>query len=332
MRVERPARITRKAACPFMPKGFHTQGLIILLESPQSLNVLRRYLSPFEVVKEAAAAEEVWMFGPSLTVAYRPEVNGYVSVDVVNQRWPDHMGDPKKEAMLFACWSMGYFGPFAYPRGLQRAVEQSWTWKEAGATVQKHTAFVRLRTSYIYGAGRDAKVIPQDYDAEHELEFLTRLAGLLLACPAALCYFNPNGEVVLPKSIFDESARHHASETLPLLNLWCNIRLFRLDDGWLMMDSVGSNQLDSIDIEVGFPQSLCSPREIDRFIRDTALYLLRKGDVIKDGDTVSGPGNVDWQGKHFANGMSDPPRTTLRFLPRGQKGTPEALLREKENR
>ncbi|EDY16549.1 conserved hypothetical protein [Chthoniobacter flavus Ellin428] len=315
-----------------MPKGFHTQGLVILLKSPQSLDALRRCVPQFEVVKEGPAAGEVWMAGPSLIVAYRPEVNGYVSVDVVDRRWPDHMGDPKKEAMLFACWSMGHFGPFAYPGGLQRAVQQSWTWKEAGATVQKHTAFIRLRTSYIFGAGRDAKVIPPDYDSEHELQFLTSLAGALLECPAALCYFNPNGEVVLPKSIFDDSAAHHTSNELPPLNLWCNVRLFQLGGGWLMMDSVGGNQLDSIDIEVGFPQSLCTPREIDRFIRDTSLYILRKGDVIKDGDTVSGPGNVDRRGKHFEKGMSDPPRRTLRFLPCDQKGIPEILLREKEEK
>ena len=313
-----------------MPKGFNTQGLVILLQSAQGPNTLRRHISKFNIVKEAAPAGEVWMSGPSLIVAYRPEVNGYISVDVVDRRWPDHMGDPKTEGMLFGCWSMGHFGPFSYPRGLQRAVQQSWRWKEAGATVQKHAAFVRLRTSYIFGAKKDAKVLPQDYDAEHELQFLTSLTGSLLECPAALCYFNPNGEVVLPKSVFRESADHHARHQLPPLDLWSNIRLFQLGDGWLLMDCVGNDQLDLIDIEVGFPESLCTPREIDRFIRDTSLYILRNGDVIKDGDTINGPGNVRWQGKRFENGMSDPPRTTLRFLPCDQKGIPDVLLHGKE--
>jgi hypothetical protein len=313
-----------------MPKGLHTQGLVILLQSAQSLDVLRRHMPGFNVVQEAPSAGEIWMGGAGWIVAYRPEVNGYIFVDLVDRRWPDHMGDPKKEAMLFGCWTLGHFGPLAYPRGLQRAVEQCWRWKEAGATVQKHTAFVRLRTSYIYGAGRDAKVIPPDYDAEHELQFLTRLAGALLECPGALCYFNPSGEVVLPKSVFNESAEHHARHELPPLGLWCNVRLFQLGDGWLLMDSVGNWQLDFLDIEVGFPQSLCTPQEIDRFIRDTSLYILRKGDIIKDGDDINGPGNVRWQAKRCENGMSDPPRPTLRFLPCDQKGIPEELSRGRE--
>lgn len=270
------------------------------------------------------------MCGPALLVAYRPEVHGNVAVDIVDRRWPDHMGDPKKEAMLLGAWSMGFFGPFTYPRGLQRAVQQSWRWKEAGAAVQKHTAFVRLRTSYIYGAERDAKVLPPDYNADHELRFLTRLASAMLECPGALCYFNPSGEVVLPKPVFKGSAEHHAQQELPPLDLWCNVRLFQLGDGWLLMDCVGNMQLDIVDIEVGFPQSLCSPKEIDRFIRDLSLYILNNGDVIKDGDDVNGPGNVRWQAKRFENGMSDPPRTTLRFLPCEHKGIPEALLRGKE--
>lgn len=83
-----------------MPKGFHTQGLVVLLQSAPSLEVLRRLLSAFNIVKEGAAAGEVWMAGPSLIVAYRLEVNGYTSIDVVDRRWPDHIGNPKKEGVI----------------------------------------------------------------------------------------------------------------------------------------------------------------------------------------------------------------------------------------
>lgn len=312
-----------------MPKGFHTQGLVILLQSAPGLDAVRACIAKYQILREVDASAEIWMGGPGLHVGYRPEVNGAVSVDVVDRRWPDHMGDPKKETMLMGAWSMGFFGPFTFPRGLHRAVQQSWRWKEAGAAVHKHAAFIRLRMSYIHGAQEDTKVLPPDYRAEPELRFLTNLAGALLDCPGALCYFNPNGEVLLPKSVFHESAEHNAREKIPPHDLWCNIRLFKLGGGWLLMDCVGNGQLDCIDIEVGFPHSLCAPKEVDRFIRDISFYLLEKGDIIKDGDDINGPGKVRWQGKRFENGMSDPPRTTLRFLPLKQKAIPDVLYRSR---
>jgi hypothetical protein len=312
-----------------MPKGLHTQGLVILLQSAPGLDAVRACVSKFQVVREMDAAGEIWMGGPALLVGYRPDVNGHVSVDIVDRRWPDHMGDPKKETMLMGAWNMGAFGPFTFPRGLHRATQQSWRWKEAGAAVHKHTAFVRLRTSYTDGASPDAKALPPDYHAERELQFLTGLAGTLLECPGALCYFNPSGEVLLPKSVFHESAAHHARQKLPPLDLWCNVRFFKLAGGWLLMDCVGNGQLDFIDIEVGFPPSLCTPKEVDRFIRDLSLYILEKGDIIQDGDDINGPGKVRWQAKRFENGMSDPPRTTLRFLPLNQKGIPDLLTQPK---
>ena len=40
---------------------------------------------------------------------------------LVDAPWPDHMGDVEQEAELFAAWNMGWFGPFAYPKNLERA-------------------------------------------------------------------------------------------------------------------------------------------------------------------------------------------------------------------
>ncbi|MDJ0847938.1 MAG: hypothetical protein QNK04_06055 [Myxococcota bacterium] len=38
------------------------------------------------------------------------------------------MGDPQREPLLMGAWSMGHFGPFAYPGGLERAAQQCWGW------------------------------------------------------------------------------------------------------------------------------------------------------------------------------------------------------------
>lgn len=230
--------------------------------------------------------------------------------------------------MLFAAWGMGQFGPFAYPNALERACQQSWRWNGAEEAVARHTAFSRIRLSYAFGTPDDAPIMPQDCDAWHELSFLTTLTQALLEHPAAICYFNPNGEVVLPADQLAHSMTFHAENSLPALDLWCNVRLFKLSDEWSVMDSVGNAQLDIPDHEVAFPTGAFDPQEVDRFIRNASLYILQNGMIINEGDTMDGPGDIRWQGKSFENGLSSPPRQVLRWLPTGIEGIPDAMLED----
>ena len=163
-----------------MAKGFFTQGIAILLKKNVVMDELCEYLVPYKIAKRGEASNDRQFSGPYLVVEYRPEVNGFVSIDVVGNKWPDHMGDPKQEPTLFAAWGMGYLGPYAYPYGLRRSCEQSWRWDGAKAAVGMHNAFLRLRLSYIFGKNENAPVMPTDCDAEHELRFLTRLIQVLL--------------------------------------------------------------------------------------------------------------------------------------------------------
>jgi len=315
-----------------MAKGIFTQGLVVLLKSAQKIDALRQHLFGYKIGKQVDGLGEPWLSGPAVIVEYRPEVNGLISVDTVSAPWPDHMGDAKTESMLFSAWAMGHFGPLTFPSGMRRAAEQCWSWQNGREAVDSHAAFVRLRLSYTFGADGDARVMPADCDPEHELLFLTKMASALLESESALCYFNPNGEVLLPKAALDAALKHHAAEDVLPINLWSNVRMFKLDEQWLLMDSVGNGQLDTLDHEAAFPKEAFSPNEVAGFIRNMTLYVLEKGDVIKDGDTAEGPGDVNWQAKRFEKGISDPPRQVLRWLPLGQKGIPEFLLREKSAR
>src|SRR5262245_37747950 len=155
-----------------MAKGFFTQGVSILLSRRATLDEIGSLLGDFSVVRRIDEAPSPDMGGPSFTVAFRPEANGYVTVDLQDRRWPDHMGDPKKEPMLFGAWSMGHFGPLAFPGNLQRAAEQSWTWKDAKSIPSRHQAFVRVRTSYLFGARDDDPAAPEDCDPLAELDFV----------------------------------------------------------------------------------------------------------------------------------------------------------------
>ncbi|MBI2393357.1 MAG: DUF4261 domain-containing protein [Deltaproteobacteria bacterium] len=308
-----------------MPKGFFTQGIAVLLREPLSLAEVRKLVEPkFDIVKETAATGGWEMGGPSLVVSFRPEVNGYATIDVVTRPWPDHMGDPKQEPTLFAAWSMGNFGPFAFPNGLTRSVQQAWTWDGASDAVAAHRAFARIRLTYLAGAADDAPVMPADCDPFAELRFATGLALAVLDHPSTICLFNPNGEVLMSAAGVRgalESAEEHG---YPPLDAWVNVRLSRLGDDWLVMDTVGSRQIELRDLEAAFPAKLADANEVGPFLRNVALHLVENGLVIQHGHTVDGPGGV-WRALWLDDGLLSPPRDVLRLLPVAAKNVPPAL-------
>jgi hypothetical protein len=307
-----------------MAKGLITQTACVLMHRPVSPQQVEGALAPFQVCGRHDAAES-WAFGgPSVTVPFRPEVNGLVVVDVVDCPWPDQMGDPKTDPILFGAWSMGQFGPFTFPGGLLRASQQSWSWEPGKTVPSRHKAFLRVRSSYVFGAGGDAPVMPGDYDPVPELQFVTDVALAALGLTEALCYFNPNGEVLRDREGVRESLEYAQSANLLPLDLWCNVRLFNVDADWSLMDTVGNHQLDLPDVEACFSGGYdCA--EVDRFLRNVSWYLCQNGEVIKDGDTMDGPGEVRWQARNHENGLAEPPRRVLSWLPLDGTNAPDNL-------
>src|SRR5262249_30301474 len=185
-----------------------------------ALSELRSLLTDFDTVKEVPASEHWEFSGPRLVIAYLPEVNGFVSVDVVDRPWPDHMGAPKEAPTLFGAWGMGHFGSFTYTGSLERASLHSSP--EMRDAAQQHEAFVRIHVSYVFGAGGDAPVLPDNYRPLPELAFITGIASALLRHPRALCYFNPAGELLLSKAKLDQQIAYAAANAIPPLDAWMN--------------------------------------------------------------------------------------------------------------
>jgi hypothetical protein len=302
-----------------------TQCVCVLLEKPASREATEAALGKFEIRKRNDASGS-WEFGgPSLVIAYQPDCNGYAIVDTVAHKWPDQMGDPKQETTLFGAWSMGHFGPFAFPGNLQRAAEQSFNW-EGGATVPyRHEAFIRVRSSYVLGGGKNSPVMPKDYKPLPELEFVTRLAFALLALPGALCYFNPNGEMLFDRAGLHQHWEHARTHNLVPLDIWSNVRMFSINPEWTLMDTVGNSQLDFHDVEACFHSESYDGNEVAAFLRDVSLYIWNKGDVIKEGNTINGPGKIRWRAGRFEDAISAPPRPVIRFLPIDGRAAPDEL-------
>lgn len=308
-----------------MAKGIFSQGVCILLERPISIEQITLALSDFEVLGTREESEEWAMGGPSALVMFDETTGGTVTIDTVDHQWPDDMGDPQTEFMVFGAWSMGHFGPYAYPGGLERASQQSWAWRDAPEVIARHTAFIRIRTSYVIGQGEDVKCLPEDYDPVGELQFTNKIVQELLELDGALCYYNPNGEVLLDQDGFRSSLNYGwANELLPL-DLWSNVRLFNIDETWALMDTVGNWQLEIPDIEACFVVDDYEVNEVANFLRNASNYLVQSGAIINDGETMDGPGDLRWQAVQFENGICDPPRQTLRFVPMDDHPIPKIV-------
>jgi len=309
-----------------MAKGMFTQGLVLLFSAPPSLDELETVLGDWEILGRKEESENVWIGGQTLAVAYRPEVNGVALIDVVPERWPDHMGDPESETDLFAAWAMGHLAPFAFPDNLSRAVQQSWAWDGGSTAVRDHRFFVRLRISYVLGAEPDSKVLPEDYHAESELNFLTGLASRLLQVEGGLAYFNPGGEILQSATGLSQALAFAQEHGRPPIDLWTNVRVFNPENGWMIMDSVGMAQLDTLDIEACFPAGMLAPQEVAGFVRNVSLYLHQSGQKFENDQTVDGPGGT-WRALLADDGLISPPRATVRFFPSDATDVPEDMLK-----
>lgn len=247
-----------------MAKGYFSQCFCVLTDGNPTIAAVREAVerAGYSVAKEVAASAR-WEFGgPAIVIPFRDEVNGAVTIDVVNQPWPDDMGDPKSAPETFGAWSMGFFGPLTYPGAATRAVQHA-RWNEAASVVRTHRGIARMRMSYVGGLRASAPVLPRDYEALGELSFLNGLVTSLGDVPGVLCYFNPNGEVLRDLASFQSIVGQCAvQKTLPLL-LWSHIRLFHLNENFGFMDSVGNGQFDLPDVEVIYPKQRYAPETID---------------------------------------------------------------------
>ena len=314
-----------------MAKGLYTQGMCVLLRKPVSTAEIQERLKGFEMTGQHESMEDD--DAPvTLVFDFRPEVNGHLLVTPAKCLWPDDMGDPDESPERFVAWSLGQYGPLAYPGCLQRASDQSWGWEEGSEEVQHHRAHIRLLISYVLGVeeadedDEEVPLIPNDYDPLEELSFLTRAVAAVLEMPEAICYFNPGGEVLRDDSGLRQGLNHAWSHDLPPLDMWTNVRLFRATEQWSLMDTVGNGQLDLPDLEAIYQTDRFQPSEVEGFLRSASLYLLQGDEEVEDGDTADGPGQIHWMAMECADALSDPPRPTIRWIPQDGSEPPEELM------
>ncbi len=307
-----------------MPRGFFTQSTTILFTRAPSIDEIEAALEPLRCPILRRHTEAGWMSGGTeLLVPFGDDPEGHVHVDVVDQPWPDTMGDPEKDPPLFAAWGMGAFGPLAFPRNLERATRQAVAFRDAGEAVSRHRAFVRLRTSYLVGAGPDSAVVPEGWSPLAEIDAMLQIARPLLALEGACAYFDPNAEVILPHDGVRALLESDDDEGSTPLELFTHVRLFDIDERWAMMDTVGLDRFFLPDVEVLVPRG-ADPNEVAGFLRNVSAYVLANGPVIEDGHTTEGPFGILHVHARDES-LTEPPRRVLRMVPEGAE-LPEGAL------
>ncbi len=163
-----------------------------------------------------------------------------------------------------------------------------------------------------------APVLPANYDPVAELNFLSRVVLAIFTAPGAVCYFNPNGEVLRDHASFSEDWNACAEQQNLPLPLWMNIRFFNLSEKLGFMDTVGNHQLDVRDVEAIFPTDQYDPGEVDYYLRNVTHYLLGLDRELQTGEEIDGPGesNLSWTMEALDEGLVDPPRPVLRLFPK----------------
>jgi hypothetical protein len=221
---------------------------------------------------------------------------------------------------------MGFLGPHTFPGNLERAVQHSYAWEEAGAAASRHRAFLRVLSTYAIGAAESDPVAPADYEALPELDMVTSVAHWLMTLPGALAYFNPGGEMLHSPASLNEAMEHARAHGFAPLDVWTNVRMFDAGDGWTLMDTVGMQQLDLLDHEAAFQRGTVDGSEVANFLRNLTLYTTRNGEIIEDGDTIDGPGGK-WRARRMQEAVVSPPRSTVYWSPEGAPPAPAGLPR-----
>lgn len=295
---------------------------VILFDRPPSLDEVAAGLAGVPVVRrrERDGNSGYWFGGEGMLLVETDTAgHGAIAVELFHRPWPDSMGSPETDTELFGAWAMRQFGLTNFPYGLARANA------EGSAARSDHVAFVRLNLSYVFGAGDDALVCPDDRDVAAELRAVAALAQLICEVPGAVGWFAPNGEVWLPLAEAREKLARQAQGEL-LTELWVTTRAYPAGRH-LLVETVGvapmSPQLaEAYDHQVVvLPDLGLDGDVVSRFVLELS-GAARGGSKAVPSEPVLGPG-----GRWFAslvNTDNPPPRPVVRWLHESEVNEVEA--------
>lgn len=158
---------------------------------------------------------------------------------------------------------------------LKEALQQSWGWREAGETVERCNEKLAFFDLMAFGL---------NYKDRLAL-FHAALESVLSVAPCQAIYWVESQQIIEPSNYL--SARR--SRDFHPLQFALNVRLFSIpneEHSEYVMDTLGLNICGLPDLQCHFLD--LDPNMIGRKLYQTAFYLFEEGDIIQDGNTISG--------------------------------------------
>ena len=156
----------------------------------------------------------------------------------------------------------------------------------------------------------------KERDPVRELTALTQVAERILRdAVGPVAWFHPAGEVLAaPQAVIDGLRRVGPAALVGPMDLWVGTRLLQAEGGLAVVDTVGMGALQRPDLEAVYPAEAHSNEEITSFLRNVCVYLADRGDVLKEGDGMAGPGG-GWRVQRLSESLVAPPRAVVRLTP-----------------
>ena len=190
---------------------------------------------------------------------------------------------------------LGDLEPAPTTQALADAIGHTRDWPGAAAAATSAPVALRLREE-----------LPSE---ERVPALLTRVAATAARLPCVAVWWIPAQRLIAP------AALAAAARDGDPLRVALNVRLFHVDQGAAderVMDTVGLEALGLPDVQCHFVGM--DPPAIAALLDETARYLYDEGDVITDGDTISGSDGEPWSCRREA-ALVDPPRDVIDIAP-----------------
>ncbi|MDB5347582.1 MAG: hypothetical protein JWP89_5959 [Schlesneria sp.] len=214
----------------------------------------------------------------------RAEVSGSDVCRELSARWPSLTApteiDAKENIASFSIGSaMVFLAPMPAPipwSDLEGPCATSLLWKNAAQEVKRHQQHLLVT---IFG-----ELDPIEYST-----LLTQVtAAVLAASPSSIGVYWGGATLVIPKPIFIDFAMEVLAEGPPL-HIWVDFRVGSESDQTSSGFTAGMTALGHMELEAkNTPEA---PGELRERLMGLAGYLLDKGPVIKNGDTIGEDAN-----------------------------------------
>jgi hypothetical protein len=155
----------------------------------------------------------------------------------------------------------------------------AWYWPEATELMSRQTSHIII------------SILPNTSSILTQVEratLLSRITAAILFNTNSIGVYWGAGTVVSSKEVFMEKINNMDIDNLPF-ELWIDLRLQRTKSGGCQFFTTGMKSFGHREIEIR--DSKMNGNDISSFMYNIIAYLLEKGPVIKDGDTIGGDEN-----------------------------------------